>query len=490
MLQLIKVELKKIFHKKSIYVIWGLMTIFCLLNNILYKIDYDDQGNYKYLEQDNLKQEEKQLEEELTKYNKDNQSEVTMYVTIKTKLDLINLKKEFSDNSWQYHQLNDLLYDHLYQLNYYQYIEKNEEKYIETNKIYQFNLQKLKNDDWQYYLKIEKDNLTTTITELKNQLNLITDKLEKIKLENELKKLEFNLKIINYRLSNNIKKDNSYLNNALEKYQENYKIVEHYQSSNQSRTHNEELTYRKSLATMKINQYIIEHKQNINQENNLNYQLRTIIEDYEIFFVILILILSSTILCNEFKEGTIKLLLIKPYSRGKILLSKYFTIVLVTEISILFLIAIQLLIGGVVFGLDSFDLPIVVYDFNKSKLIEYQVISYMLIRIIAKMPFLLLLMTISLGIALVSNSSILALTIPLMIYMFNPSLENLMLEHQLTSMKYLVNMNWDLQDYLFGNLNEAEFMKFQNSLIIIIIYFVCLWILTIQIFKKKNIKNI
>ena len=101
MLTLIKVELKKIFNKKSIYIIWGLMVIFCLLNNILYKTDYDDNGNYKYLEHDKLKQEEQQLQEELTKYNKDNENEVTMYITIKTKLDIINLKKKFTEPSWQ-----------------------------------------------------------------------------------------------------------------------------------------------------------------------------------------------------------------------------------------------------------------------------------------------------------------------------------------------------------------------------------------------------
>ena len=39
MIKLLQVELKKILKRKSIYMIWTLMLIFCLLNNILYYTD-------------------------------------------------------------------------------------------------------------------------------------------------------------------------------------------------------------------------------------------------------------------------------------------------------------------------------------------------------------------------------------------------------------------------------------------------------------------
>lgn len=490
MLTLIKVELKKIFHKKSVYIIWGFMIIFCLFNNILYKTDYDENGNYKYLEQENLNQEKQKLQEELKKYNKDNETEVSMYATIKTKLDIINLKKKFPDASWQYRKINTYLYDVVYQLNNYQYIDKIELKNTETNQQYQTILQKLQENDWRYFLKIEQHQLKEKIKKLTEQMNLISDKKEQLQLKEQLSAYQFNLKILKYRLENDIKEDNSYLNLALESYQENYKIVEYYQNNNLKRTYQEERKYRDSLFNMKVNQYIIENKQNINQPNNLNYQLRTIVEDYEIFLVILILILSGTIICDEFKDGTIKLLLIKPYSRGKILLSKYFTVATVIGISILFLVTIQLIIGGIIFGFDSLRLPVVIYHFTKSKIIEYSVIEYMGIRILTRIPFFLILISIAMGIGTLSNSSILSITIPLMLYMFSPSLENLAAQYHLTFMKYLVNINWNLQDFLFGNLKEISFISLSDSIIMLIIYFIALWILTFQIFKKKNIKNI
>ena len=55
------------------------MFCFCLLNNILYYTDYDEDGNYKYLEQENLSFEKKGLNEELKKYDAKNLNDVNMY---------------------------------------------------------------------------------------------------------------------------------------------------------------------------------------------------------------------------------------------------------------------------------------------------------------------------------------------------------------------------------------------------------------------------
>ena len=52
------------------------------------------------------------------------------------------------------------------------------------------------------------------------------------------------------------------------------------------------------------------------------------------FILIFSVIVAGTIVSNEFQKGTIKLLLTRPYSRNKILLSKY----IVSIISILIFI--------------------------------------------------------------------------------------------------------------------------------------------------------
>ena len=111
MLNLLQVELKKILRRKSIYIIWTLMILFCFLNNYLYFKDYDSNGNYKYLEQENLNLTKKQLQENLKKYDYNNTSKDTTYIDIKTKIDIIELREKFAPNSWQQYIIKNSLYD-------------------------------------------------------------------------------------------------------------------------------------------------------------------------------------------------------------------------------------------------------------------------------------------------------------------------------------------------------------------------------------------
>ena len=125
MSKLINVELMKVFKHKSIYIMLIIIFLFCLLNNILYKNDYDENGNYKYEIQENLDDQIKELEEELDKYNLDNVNDKNIYVTIKSNLDIFKIKKKYDNNAWQYIKSNDYLYESVYNINYYTYVDDN-----------------------------------------------------------------------------------------------------------------------------------------------------------------------------------------------------------------------------------------------------------------------------------------------------------------------------------------------------------------------------
>lgn len=466
------------------------MGLFCLLNNILYWTDYDEDGNYKYMSLDNLKKEEETLQKELKKDNITNNSDISTYLTIQTKLDLIKLKKQFPSTSWQYRKIDTYMYQIVYQLNYCNYKKEAECIITEVEEKYTEVLEKLKQDDWRYFLEKQKDELKEQQKDIESQLSQVTIQQQKNDLEQSLSELKQEMKILNYRLENNIKEDSSYLNVALEAYQENNQIVKHYQELNKTLNRQEELEHRDALEKEKINQYIVEHRQNINKQNNLNYQLRTIVEDYEIFIVILILIVSSTIICDEFRDGTIKLLLIKPYSRGKILISKYFASIAVLAISILFLFLMQMIIGGFIFGFKSLNIPVIVYHFKLSKIVTYPIFSYMIIRILAKLPLFFMLLTISVLLGILFSSNVISITIPLLLYMFSYSLHTLAVQYHIEFMRYLITMNWNFQDYLFGGISDFSFINFKFSCIVWIIYFIIIVVLTFICFKKKNIRNI
>lgn len=209
------------------------------------------------------------------------------------------------------------------------------------------------------------------------------------------------------------KSKNNYLNEAKYQYQKNLELKENYKDKKLS--YNEKLKYQTILENIELNKYIIDNNKNINDYKTLNYQLKTTLEDYEIFIIIIILITSSTIISNELKEGTIKLLLIKPYTRNQILLSKYLSMIIVMVLSIIYLYLTQLLIGGFYLGFSSLQEKVVIYNFQLSTIMCYNIFGYTFLRILLKLPMLILLSTLSFLISIITSNNILSLTISLIV---------------------------------------------------------------------------
>ena len=490
MLKLILIELKKISKKKSILIIIIIMSIFNVLNNILFYTDYDKNGNYKYLENNNIKNEKQLLKKEIEKYNYNEKNNISTYIDLKTKLDVINLKEKYKINTWQYNKVEDYLYEILKNINIYTY-QINDEEILKELKITkeQF-LIKFQNNNWQYFANNEIDNLEIELFELEKNLKLINNEIEKQNIKEIISNKNKELNDLKYRLENNITYDNNYLNITLNNYNNSLNEIKYYENKINNLTNKELFEYQKIKENLEINKYILKNKKNYNKPNNLNNQLRTIVDDYEIFIIIIILLITSTIVAEEFTSGTIKLLLIKPYSRGKILLSKYFTSIIFLLLIILYLILLQIFIGGYIFGFSSLKIPVIIYDFSKDAIIEYNIFIYMIIRIITKLPLLLMMITISFSLSTIINSISTSITIPLFIYIFTPSINYLILQYKIYFLKYLVNINWDFNNYLFGKKSEIEGLELKTSLIIWSIYFIMIIIFTYLNFKKKNIRNI
>ena len=284
------------------------------------------------------------------------------------------------------------------------------------------------------------------------------------------------------------KSKNNYLNEAKYQYQKNLELKENYKDKKLS--YNEKLKYQTILENIELNKYIIDNNKNINNYKTLNYQLKTTLEDYEIFIIIIILITSSTIISNELKEGTIKLLLIKPYTRNQILLSKYLSMIIVMVLSIIYLYLTQLLIGGFYLGFSSLQEKVVIYNFQLSTIMCYNIFGYTFLRVLLKLPMLILLSTLSFLISIITSNNILSLTISLIVYIFSASIKSLAISYNIKIMKYLLTMNWNINEYLFGKLSEYKYLNLTTSIIICIIYYIFLLILSFMIFNKKDIKNI
>lgn len=467
MSKLIKMELIKLLHKKSILVIWLIMLLFCFLNNYLFYRDYDKEGNYLYNDTSNLSSEIDTIEKELKNITTTDNNQETI-ASLKTKRDILKLQQEFKENSFQYNKINDYMYDIIYERNLLK-IRNDTTSLQEVENTYQELISKLKNNNYKYFWNKEKEELENTLKD--NNLSL-----------EEKTNLKKNLQILNYRIKENIKEDNSYLNKALETY---------ISTTNQLKTLSKKDPNKKEiLKENKISKITLKDKKNYNQENTLNYQLRTIIEDYEFFLVLITLMTISILVCEEFQKGTIKFILIKPYSRFIILLSKYLTTLVILLLSILLLISSELILGSIFFGIDSLKDKVLVFNYLTNEINSLSIFTYMFIRILARIPFYLILILISLSIGVFSANTIISIMIPLILTTFTSTILDIAITHNISIFKYFINLNWNFQDYLFGANSSFKEINLKFSIIIYSIYFIVLTILTFNHFRHKDIKNI
>ncbi len=488
MIKLIKNELFKIFHKKSIYVLAGIMLAFVILNNIVYKVFYDDNSNYISQTLNDSSWEIDYYSEELKNLDINKESDKEEYISCKTSYDIAVLHSSYQIGTWQYNIIDTRLYDIIYNINYYTYIEKNDKILKEYQDKYDYYINSFENNNFKVFIKEELDSTQKEIDTLEKEKKTITSTKRLKEIEDSLNILYIKKKMINYRISNDVPYSNSYLNTAIEDYIDTYTYLN--STTVDSLSYNEKIEYNNNLSKNATSKYIIDNKIDLNQENTVRNNLRCIFNSYEILIVILIIIISGTIISNEFNKGTIKNLLIRPYKRSTIFISKYISSFIILILSIIYLVFLELIVGGILFGLDSLNIPIVVYNFTTSSLVEYNIFTYLGILILAKMPLLILIMTLSITLSTITLNSPISIAVPILGYTFSGIIGSLAMSFDLKWMKYFPTMNWDLTEYLFGGLPAFQYTSLSHAIIISIIYFAIMFTLSIIVFNKKNIKNI
>lgn len=486
MSRLIKNELTKIFKKKSIYITLLVILAFVILTNCIYKFFYQDMNSYEYGE--NYIQYTK---EELAKLDPNKPSDTRMYIDLKTQVEIFEMVQRYEKGAWQREILAEQISIYVSEKNTYLYGEdKNQKKVQEMeNKINQI-LEKLDQDDWKYFAQEELEQAEASLKELEEQKENTQDKQELQSLETDIENAKIDQQVAKYRMDKDIKYGNDYQNEALRRYQSEAKNVITMERAEQELEYAEKQEYNSSLENREINKYIIENNVDINKSNDLRGILRNFFNEYGLFVIVMIVMVAGTIVSEEFNKGTIKLLLVKPYSRNKILLAKFITVFIMILFSIAAIVIMEILVGGIIFGLDSLSVPILQYNFETQSLESMNIFTYLGIQIITQLPKLALLATLAFSCSTLFTNSALAIAIPLLGYMSADVINMLVIQYKVQFMKFFVSMNWDFENYLFGNLPKMEGMTMSFSVVICILYFIAMVIPTFIGFKKKNIKNI
>ncbi len=469
MISLIKNEIIKILKKKSIYVMLIVTLGFIILTNAIYKHAFSSIMNGGYFSDDYIAT----IEEEQKSLNPNNPEDVELYINNQTDIDTYKLAKQYGRDSWQYEIISNYGGNYISDLNYSTYREKDEERIAEAKAEYDKFVERINSGDWKSFARQELENAKISL-----EYGAV-DSWTKAQIE-----------ILQMRLDYNIEYGNNYKNEALSRYS-NYKMqVEDYEQNPENRTYNDKKEYQEAKAEMEKSRYVIENDKDILNDTNLRGILLNTYSEYILFILITVVLIAGAIVSTEFSKGTIKLLLVRPYNRSKILLAKFIVVILTIIFMVLAVEIMQLIVGGIFFGFDSLNIPVVEYDHNAGKLIEVSIWETILITTLGKLPIFILIGTLAFAISTIFTNTTVAITISILGYTVSGIINQFAFYFNISWLKYFITPNWDLTQFFYGKLPNMQGMNMSLSIILCVIYFLIMIIPSFVIFSKRNIKNV
>jgi len=194
------------------------------------------------------------------------------------------------------------------------------------------------------------------------------------------------------------------------------------------------------------------------------------------------IVMGGKIVANEFSEGTIKLLLIRPSKRWKILLSKYISVVGYTLLMLLVLFIVSFLLGGILFSFSGASTPFLIN--SSGKITEVNMIVHIMELYGLKSINLIMMVTLAFMISTVFRNSSMATGIGVFLLTVGNVITMFLTKYSWS--KYILFANTDLNQYISGDpLVKGMTMKF--SIIVLVAYFIIFNIISYIGFTKRDI---
>ncbi|CAM3961569.1 ABC transporter permease [Mesobacillus zeae] len=195
------------------------------------------------------------------------------------------------------------------------------------------------------------------------------------------------------------------------------------------------------------------------------------------------IIVAAGMVSSEFSWGTIKLLLIRPTSRVKILLSKYLTLLLFSLMLLSLLFTVSALAGLIFFGLPESSVPHLA--FTNGEVVERSIFLQLIGEYLLSSIGMLMLATMAFMISTVFRNSSLAVGISLFLLLMGDMVTKIF-AGSFTWAKYVLFANTDLSVY-FDGVPLVEGMTFSFSVIMLVVYFLIFQLLAFGVFSKRDV---
>lgn len=477
--RLIKNELTKIFHKKVIYIILLIALVFIIAGKVINKV-------LENISTDDLLGEISFYEEQLKGLELSNPQDKELYIMYQTNIEVIKLMGQYEENSWQRNIIENRGYEVIGEVKAAEETENYEIAKLEYEKF----IKMLENDDWKSFAKEELEEINTQIDSLKGENSI------------EIERLKINKQAIEWRLEKDISYAKSNLNYAIEQWQDKEEELIQYKENSKTRnlTYEEKYEKQQTQAEEQLLRYAIENKKDetlnyINDTTILttstNADLIDVWFNNSIFIIVAIVVIAGTIVSEEFNKGTIKLLLVRPYNRTKIFFAKLITCFIFMIITFMAISLMQVIVSGIFDGFNEYKNTIAVYNFETSKVETVSLIKYAILTALTKMPMFILLMTLAFTISTIFTNSPIAIAIPILGNMAGEIINQIAYRYEKAQfLRFFVTPNWDLSIFLYGKMPQFEPISMSFSTIICLIYFAIMVMMSLMVFKRKDIKNI
>lgn len=208
------------------------------------------------------------------------------------------------------------------------------------------------------------------------------------------------------------------------------------------------------------------------------------------YFMAIISLIITAILCggivsSEHKNGTIRLLLTKPYKRYKVLLSKL--IVMIGTFLIVYLLGAlsTYLLGGIMYGFDNYNIPLV---FNNNGIIkEVPYLIFTLKNTLYEIVVSLLFLVILFGLSSMTLLSTISVVIVLVLIFVSLGLSYVIYFNQVFTYILLVLLNF--YEVLYNPNNHFININIGSSILVATLYIAMILFITFITYCKRDIKN-
>ncbi|TMV48705.1 ABC transporter permease [Paenibacillus mesophilus] len=195
------------------------------------------------------------------------------------------------------------------------------------------------------------------------------------------------------------------------------------------------------------------------------------------------IIIAGDSLAGEFSSGTIKLLLIRPASRVKILVSKYISLLLFGMLLLLILFVLSVTVNGILYGFGYMDLPLIDVTVE-GIIIEKNMVLNLWKTYVFNTVSTVMYVTMAFMISSAFRSSTMAIGFSIgALFAGNILLEVL---HRFDWSKFLLFANTDLTQHLTGHPFQ-EGMTLSFSIGVLAVYFLVFNLISWIMFTRRDV---